>query len=254
MKLSNFATIALMSCAFIGCAHIPDSAGTTLGIVGRSSNPVSPKRNAGPSFVTDSRLANAKYVDQGEPYPATTVVIDNETVDFSKLTGSKISSMLGRIESDSGIYKTEYNGNASIIPLSVKYEKGVYQLKFNYWKRRPFINSSDNQALLCEVGMDIVIEAKIIGRTGKIGSFRGLDAELARNNVSGSIKVKVLGIDSRTLDAAIAEAQGPLSRESLAKCERLSSVLNTVMTDSYTTLTPYVVKVADIPSATNPKF
>lgn len=175
-----------------------------------------------------------------------------ERVYWSSLADTTKRSLLPIQSAQVSVRKIESNASLGYLNSTISGEKGEYVVVMDYMKYRvesitDSSQTSDRIIGNAKIGVGLRIKARV--STSKknlnLGSLLGLGIEARRENLSGSISVDVIGIDSRDVTNLI-PLTSEIDQTSIQSALQALASIKAKIYEEKTMLTPHVVAVTDV--------
>jgi hypothetical protein len=151
------------------------------------------------------------------------------------------------------VAKTNLDGELSYLSSAISQEKGSYTVIMDYMKYRVehiYNSAGETDSIVgnAKIGIGLRIRAQVnTSRSNlNLGSLLGLGIEAKRENLSGSISVDVIGIDSKDVTHLI-PLTSEIDQTSIQSALQALASIKTKIYDDETRLTPHIVAVTNVP-------
>ncbi len=215
--------------------------------------------------VLQDKIAPSVAIEQGkleylpiEPVHKYSVKIYDQKQDTLKvvywdsLPDSKKVHLLPVQSAQVSVAKTNQHGELSYLSSAISQEKGSYTVIMDYMKYRVEqiynrVDKPDSIVGNAKIGIGLRIRAKVnTSRSNlNLGSLLGIGLEAKRENLSGSISVDVIGIDSKDVTHLI-PLTSEIDQTSIQSALQALASIKTKIYDDETRLTPHIVAVTNV--------
>jgi hypothetical protein len=146
------------------------------------------------------------------------------------------------------IKQKDAGGSLSILPLSVSYKKGNYNLLFRWQKYRADVCvASQPNAGRIRTGIGLEIVAEITSKKNGLNltNLGALTAAAEREHISGSIAIKQIGLGSSSPTLATYMTNFSLNREGVTKALEAIAVAKAVLENLSNKVTPHYLAITE---------
>lgn len=168
------------------------------------------------------------------------------TVFWKDMSNKEINDKLSIEESSSTIEKINADGSLTILNSKFSGEAGRYKVTFDYGKFT-HLNYGDSNSTCTDdgwfrVGVGVRLVSEVVTKKGNIdiGNIFALSSGVKAGDITGSVKIQKIGINSKSLNMIIPPPTD-ISDASLQVAMQAMTTIRAQLYDTETKLTPYKI-------------